>query len=396
MTFFNNRSGGPRGIARIGGALVLTALIGGAWWRSGGWNAPIGGARAYEGRSESVAREDSERLAIPVVIDTVREGALVLKVSATGQTEASARATIAPRVAGRIGATLVEEGDRVGRGRPLVRLDDREYALSVLEAKAELELALARYREMTLFDERTIDPTVREQRARAVRARTGLDSAQIALRRAELDLAGTTIAAPFRGQVANVLASPGEYVTAGQELLTLVTIDPIEVEVQVVESDLASVVKGYDAQVLLPAFPDTLFRGRIASINPVLDPETRTARVKVLLRNPEGHILPGMFSRVILDGRVSEDRVLVPVEALIERDGRTFVFVFEPLEDGRSGEGLAKWVYVTPGRSNGEFVELLKAEENPVVPGTLVITGGNTTLIHDARVRVAPGGPARP
>jgi hypothetical protein len=97
-----------------------------------------------------------------------------------------------------------------------------------------------------------------------------------------------------------------------------------------------------------------------------------------------------MFARVSLEGRSFENRVLVPEEAIVERDDRTLVFVFEPIPDGAVGEGFARWVYVTRGLSNDRYVELV-GHEGAEVPGagTLVVTEGNYTLVHDARVRIA-------
>jgi membrane fusion protein (multidrug efflux system) len=249
---------------------------------------------------------------------------------------------------------------------------------------------------MTLFDDRIEDPGVRRERAKAARARSGLDRAEAAVSRARLDLGNTALAAPFSGRIANVLVGPGEVVAAGEDLLTVVDLSPILVEVQIVESELRWLREGGTAEVRLPALPDMVLRGRIRSINPVVDPATRAARVTVILANPEGRILPGMFAEVKLEGRSFEDRVLVPEEAIVERDGRTLVFVFEPIHDGPPGEGSARWVYVTSGLSNDRFVELLEKEGTEVPgPGTLVVTAGNYTLIHDARVRIAGRGSDR-
>jgi HlyD family secretion protein len=328
--------------------------------------------------------------AIPVSVDTVRLGTLTLQVSATGQTEASDRATVAAHGTGRIVGLAAKESDAVRRGQVVVRLDAREYVLAVRQAEAELAEAESRYREMTLFDDRIEDPVVREERADAARAKSGLDRAEIVLGRARLDLAHTALTAPFAGRVANLLVDEGEYVGAGEEILSVVDVDPVLVEVQVVESELRWLEEGANAEIELVAFPDSVFHGRIRSINPVVDPETRTARVTVVLANPEGRILPGMFARVSLEGRSFEDRIMVPKEVIVERDDRKLVFVFESIPDGPHGEGLARWVYVATGMSNDRYVELVESAETELPqPGTLVIAGGNYTLIHDARVRIA-------
>lgn len=377
---------------RIWAGLVVLGLL---WMEGPRWRSD---ADASSEREESAgastgegpeARPGEAGLAIPVTVDTVRHGTLTLTVSATGQTEASDRAPVAARAGGRIETLFVTEGDLVARGQVLARMDPREHLLAVRQAEADVAEAEARFRETTLFDDRIEDAGIRKERARAARVRSGLDRAEIALSRARLDLSSTALRAPFSGGVADVIVDEGEAVAAGEDLLSVVDVDPILVEVQVVERELRWLEPGGHAEITLPAFPDTVLSGRIRSINPVVDPETRTVRVTVVVPNPEGRVLPGMFARVGLEGRRLEDRVMVPEEAIVERDERTLVFVFEPIPDGAPGEGLARWVYVAAGLSNGRYVELVDTEEtDPPPPGALVITDGSYTLIHDARVRI--------
>lgn len=375
-------------------ALVAMAAARARWKPGGGATEP---SRA-EGASLSGARYDDadpgapadDVLAVPVEVDTVRRGSLEIRVSATGQTEAFRRAMVAPRIPGRITDLRVAESDRVEGGQVVVRLDDREALLTVRRAEAGRAEAEARFREMTLFDDRIEDPVIRRDRAEAARARSGLESADVEARRARLALADIALTAPFAGRVANLRVQRGDVVGAGEEILTVVDLASIRVEVQVVESELRRIHEGGGAEVRLPALPDTVLRGRIRSINPVVDPGTRTARVTVVLANPDSAILPGMFARVSLEGRSFLNRVLVPGEAVVERDGRSLVFVFEPVPEGPPGAGRARWMYVTTGLSNDRWVELVAGEGTAIPePGTLVVTTGNYTLIHGARLRIA-------
>jgi multidrug efflux pump subunit AcrA (membrane-fusion protein) len=109
-----------------------------------------------------------------------------------------------------------------------------------------------------------------------------------------------------------------------------------------------------------------------------------------MVPNPDGLILPGMFARVVLEGRIFAGRLLVPKEAVIERDGRTLVFAFDALDTGVPGAGLAKWTYVTVGLANDKEVEIVEGDAStPLGIGTIVLTGGHLTLVHDARIRLA-------
>jgi RND family efflux transporter MFP subunit len=323
-------------------------------------------------------------VAIPVKGVAAVRDTLVVSVNAAGQAEGWKKTVIVAQVAGRITSLPVRENDAVGPGRPLLGLDAAEYGLAVEEAQADLRQAQANYREATLLNDEIADARVRADREAFARSKSGLDASEVRLRKAQLDLSRTHIAAPFAGRVASLKVVPGQWVRAGDELMTVVALDPIRVEVQVLESEVGFLTPGRQARVSFAAFP-TPFTGTVATINPMVESGTRTARVTVVVPNPQGRILPGMYARVSLEAQRFADRVLVPRSAVLERDRRTMLFVY----DGQGSQGLAKWRYVTTGLQNDSVVEIVpNAETDSVRPGEIVLTEGHYTLIHDARVRL--------
>lgn len=326
----------------------------------------------------------STDVAIPVKGVAAVRDTLVVAVNAAGQAEGWKKAVVVAQVAGRVSALPVRENDAVQSGQLVVGIDAAEYGLAVEEAQANLRQAQAAYREATLLDEEIQNPAVRAERAAFARSKTGVDAAEVRLRKAQLDLSRTRIGAPFGGRVASLKVVPGQWVRAGDELMTVVSLDPIRVEVQVLESEVGFLSAGRHARVSFAAFPEP-FTGTVQTINPVVESGTRTARVTVVVPNPQGRILPGMYARVSLEAQRFADRVLVPRSAILERDRRTMLFVF----DGQGGRGLAKWRYVTTGLQNDSLVEIVPSEEtDSVKPGEVVLTEGHYTLIHDARVRL--------
>ena len=325
-------------------------------------------------------------VAIPVQGTPAVRGDLVMSVSAAGQAEAWQKTVLVAQVNGRIVSLGVREGDGVGRGQTVVGLDGAEYALAVEEAQAALADAQNKLREATLFDDRIPDPSVRADRQAAARVRSGVEAAEVRLRRARLDLTRIRTSSPFAGRVASLKVVPGQWVRQGDELMTVVDLDPIKVEVQVLESEIAHLTPGRTANVSFAAFPGEAFTGRVQTINPIVESGTRTARVTVLVNNPGGRILPGMYARVSLQAQRYADRVLVPRSSILERDRRSMLFVYEP----GSADGLAKWRYVTTGLQNETMVEILSqgVETDSVKAGEIVLTEGHYTLIHDARVRL--------
>ena len=353
-------------------------------------------APAGDPSSVSASQTFAADVTIPVEGASVVRETLTLGVSAAGEAEAWRRTVVSAQVGGRVVALPVRENAAVGAGQTLVALDPAEYQLAVEENEAALRDAEAKFQEMTLFDDRIPDAETRTQRETVARAKSGLDAAEVRLKRARLDLERARLGAPFAGRVASIQVVPGEWVGPGDELLTLVDLDPIKVEVQVLESEVGFLTAGGHAQVSFAAFPEKTFSGRIETINPLVESGTRTARVTVLVPNPDDRILPGMYARVSLDARRFADRVLVPRAAILERDRRDMLFVYEGDDRG----GRAKWRYVTTGLANDSLIEIVPSEEtDSVAPGEIVLIGGHYTLVHDARVRLvedAEGAGGRP
>ena len=187
-------------------------------------------------------------------------------------------------------------------------------------------------------------------------------------------------------QVAQASEAAGD-ASVEAELMTVVDLDPIKVEVNVLEAELGLLREGGRSAVRFAAFAGEVFEGRIETLNPVIDPEKRTGRVTVLLPNPGGRIKPGMYAEVSLAATSFPDRLLVPRAAIFERgEGtrRTMLFVYE--EDGL--DGRAQWRYVMTGHVNDRLVEVVPSEEGTVEPGEIVLVDGHHYLAHDTRVRL--------
>ncbi len=366
---------------------IVVALILGTYWRirRSDDTAPGGAGAAVPASATSAAGTFATNLAIPVGGAAARRGILVISVSAAAQAAAEKEARVTARVQGRVTRIGVWENQPVVGGALLLSIDSTEYALAVDRARAALTRAEASFQELTLFDDQIADPQVRLERDRVARAKSGLDEAKVELRQRELELARTEIRAPFAGRVASIRVVQGQIVQASDELLTVVDIHPIDVDVQVLESEVGYLAPGRGATVSFAAFPGEQFSGTIATINPVVEEDTRTARVTVRVPNRDGRVLPGMYARVSMEAREFPDRLLVPRSAILERDRRTMLFVYE----GEGQTGLAKWRYVRTGLMNDSLVELIADPDvDRVEPGEIVLTDGHYTLIHDATVRL--------
>lgn len=337
---------------------------------------------AASGSASASGGSGGRAVALPVVATAARDGDLVLAVTTTGQIRSDALLTLTADVAGTVQAVLVRPGQRVTKGQPLLRLDPYPFELAEREARTALEEAQQRFDETVIPDSivsgRGPTPEIR----RALSLKHGIESAKVKLDRARFERQRATILAPITGTVDRIDLAPGARVSAGQTVATVVDLQHLRIEAQVLEHDLPLVRVGGDASVTSAGAPGRAIQGRVDALLPVVDSTTRAGRAIIRLQG-DGVLRPGMYADVRLEATRLPKRRLVPAPAVIERDGRPLVFVVR--------EGRAQWVYITPGRSNGVDTEVLpdsSSGEIPVQVGDEVIIDGHLTLTHDAPVRV--------
>jgi RND family efflux transporter MFP subunit len=367
--------------------IILAGLAGGVWWRLRPEPEEESDSAELSEEAgevvESVQQQFSTELPQPVTGVAAVQDTLWISVTAKGRAEAIRETKITARTSGIVVSVPVRENQAVRSGQLMVRIDTTEYALEVAARFAALQKARADYQTRVIGDDALEDEEVRARRDRLARAITGLDEAEVAHRRAVLDLEKTSVRAPFGGRIADLKVVPGQFVPEGEELLTVVDIDPIKVAVQVLGTEVVYLDEGRSATLEFTPFPGQPFTGRIETINPIVDATTNTARVTVLIDNPDGRIFPGMYAEADLEAQKFPDRRIVPRTAILEAtDGRPYLFV---VEDGR-----AKWHYVIPGLNNDLLVELLDNTEYPdrPEPGEIVLVDGHQFLTHDAAVNV--------
>jgi HlyD family secretion protein len=336
---------------------------------------------------------------------------------ATGHLTPWREAGVSPEASGLVRERLVDEGTRVQEGQALLRLDSRDQELELEEAASELLRAQIDYASKRVggLNSESPDSALLERARRAFeQAReayeagtltleefqmarrahdadvlrsgsrrneveavlSGLEQAEQRVRRAELALSRMTVRAPFAGRIANLEVEEGQRVGVGETVLTLLDDARMKVTVNVLEADIVGLRKDAVARVRVPALGDTVLTGRIWSVNPSVDRETGTGRVTVEVPNTGGTLLSGLFAYVQLESGRLQDRMVVPAEAVLVRQGRDLVFV---VKDGR-----AQWTYVTTGRRSGGLVEIL----DPLQPGDSLAVAGHHALSHDARVTV--------
>jgi membrane fusion protein (multidrug efflux system) len=341
------------------------------------------GANTAAAETPGEEAASNSKVSLPVVGAEVRKGDLVLSINTTGQVRSQAVANLKAEVSGTIDRVMVTPGQRVTKGQPLVTLDRRPFDLNVSEMEAAVAEATVRFNDNVVPDSVVTGKAIPADRREIARVRSGLLAAEVRLERAKLDRERATIEAPFSGVVDRIEVAPGERVSAGESVATVVDVSDLRVEASVLEHDMPLLRVGGDAAVLSPAAGASV-HGTISAILPLVDSITRAGRAVVRVPPAAAAALrPGMYADVKLESSRLANRILVPTRAVIEREGRPLVFVVR--------NGRAQWTYVTPGLTNGTDTEILPdsvSGQIPVAVGDTVLIEGHLTLTHDAPVRL--------
>ena len=346
------------------------------------------------------AEEKKEAIvAAPVVVARAAVSDVEDRIGGTGELAAPDRAAIAAEVDGRITEVRVDEGSKVAAGALLLEIDPEKRRLDADSARAQLRDAEASFvvaqreyeRAKALHDQGIASDSLLDLRGTELsRAEARRDTSAAQRGVAEKLLRDASVRAPFAGLVAKREVSRGDYVRPGQALLEVVALDPIEVEFTVAERDSARVVLGQAVEVSVAPYPDERFLGEVSAVSPVIDPRTRTMRVKARIPNADGRLRPGLFARTDLGVAKRSGAVFVPVEAVLQRaDGQV---LFTVGADERVKRVVVKTGVEREGRI--EITEGLAGDASVVVRGHTALVDG--VLVsrknEDAAPAAAPPG----
>ena len=312
----------------------------------------------------------------------VKPAALRHEVRAVGTlgTDERSLVHIAARVAGRLDRLYLNfTGESIRRGAPLYAI----YSPDLVASGREYALALENLARARAGGDAGYIGSA-ESLARAARARLslwGLDGDQIdrlagagGTRPAEVDL---VVRSPATGTVLEKKVVQGQYVTEGQDLYLLADLSTLWLSARIYEHELAAIKVGQEAAVTFPAYPGREVRGRIRFIDPVVDPATLTAGVRVELTNPDGLLKPGIFANARLEADLGR-RLAIPKTAVLDTGVRQVVYV-------QVAPGRFAGREVRLGQTAGDLVEVVSG----LSPGEQVVTAAN--FLIDSQSQLATG-----
>ena len=274
-------------------------------------------------KEEVVAKAPAPPVAVPLA--AVQEAPAPDVLTLTGLITADQRSEVTADTQGKVLAVLVERGQRVKMGQPVVQLDVRNAALSAREAQANLESARAQKqlaeeeckRAQTLLDKGAI--TRSEYDRQSTQCTSTLQQVSAAQARADMiskSVSDGLVRAPFDGQVTEKSVAPGEWVAPGRTLFTLVDDDPLKIELSVPEAAVRAIQKGQKVDVTAIARPGKTYTARITRIGGEIG-KTRALIAEATL-DPQSDLVPGMFAEAhVTIGETPKP--VVPRTALVQR-----------------------------------------------------------------------------
>jgi Cu(I)/Ag(I) efflux system membrane fusion protein len=194
-----------------------------------------------------------------------------------------------------------------------------------------------------------------------------------------------TLRSPVNGIVLDKSVIQGQRFMAGEMLYQIADLSRVWVLADVFEQDLATIHRSQTATIQIEAYPDKVFRGEVTFIYPTINPETRTASVRIELPNPQGLLKPAMYGKVEFVSTQGKDRVLaVPESAVL--DAGTTQSVLMDLGEGRFEPRLVKL-----GKHANDYVEVLDG----LKAGEMVVVKANFLIDAESNLKAALSGFAR-
>ena len=369
------------------GQLAVIAVLGGAGY--GGWyawkeghlhRAPYVGeyAARYVPRPPGAPTPGAPTTAAPggrggpqapttVEVDTVRTGRVVETRDAVGTVRAFESITVTAKVPGVVQEIAFGEGQIVNANDVLVRLDSDERRADIETAVAETRRAVAQRDELNTRLERAValrrsgagtEAVVADLTAQVKGLESAIAAAEARRRAAEARLEDLVIRAPFGGRLGTRSVSLGAYVSPGTRITTLDDLTKVRLDFAVPENLLDQLNPGQVVRARSAAFGERLFDGKVALIDPRIEPTTRSVRLTAEFENKDEALKPGMFLSVAIEVSNKENAVVVPEEAVVSEGLRHVVFL---VKDGkierrviRIGQRQAARVEVVEGLQPGE------------------------------------------
>ncbi len=311
------------------------------------------------------------------------------KMKASGSLRAIKGVNVTSEIAGLVRTIQFIPGANVKKDELLVKLnDDAEVAqLNALVAAADIA-KITYERDKAQFEVHAVSKQTLDNDAASLKGAIAQVEQQKAV------VAKKIILAPFTGRLGISSVNPGQYLNPGDPIVTLQTLDPIYVDFYLPQQALKQIAKGQAVTITSDTYPNQVFKGKITTINPLVDVATRNVQVEATVSNPKQILLPGMFATVDVSTGKPQQYLTLPQTAISFNPYGEIAYIIKENDSQKDKNGnlikdkagkpilVAHQTFVKVGETRGDQVAVLSG----IKPGDIVVTSGQLKLKNGSTV----------
>jgi membrane fusion protein (multidrug efflux system) len=307
---------------------------------------------------------------MPVEVAQVERKGVSEKFDAVGTIEAIEEITVVSEINAMVVNIPFTEGSQIRKGELIAQLDDSQLAAEFSSAEALHAQSLATYnRVKKVVEQKAGTPQDLDDALASLK----VSEANLKLAQARLDK--SRIVAPFDGMIGSRKVSVGSFLRTGDAITELANLNEIRVNFSAPERFLAELKRGSEVIVFSPVYPGHEVKGKIIAIEPIIDSDTRTARIVAKVSNPGQKFRPGMSANVSVVLSQRPEALTIPTEAVFANGNQSFVYIV-------NADSTVAPAPVTLGTQLSDVVEVVSGLQQ----GMQIITAGHQKLFPGAKV----------
>ncbi len=282
-----------------------------------------------------------------------------------------------PEMAGTLYRVYVKEGQQVSKGQLLASIDDGGLSSQLAQLRTQAELAKTTFERQKRLWEQNIGSEIQY-----LQAKTQYEAQQSAVKQLESQVGKSSIRAPFSGIVDNIIKDQGTVVSPGpgSEVFRIVNLSDMYIDVEVPESHLPNVTVGKVAEVYFPVLGESITT-QVRQTGNFINPSNRSFSVEIPVPNKNGKVKPNLTAKVKINDYTNENAILIPQSVVSENaEGEQYVYLISE----ENGEVMAKKSIITPGKTQGDYLEVLEG----ISSGSQVIVEGARRVRDGQKVQV--------
>ncbi|WP_452220190.1 efflux RND transporter periplasmic adaptor subunit [Lacinutrix salivirga] len=283
-----------------------------------------------------------------------------------------------PEYSGILSRVYVKEGQKVSKGQTLAKIEDGGLSQQLAQTQIQANLAKTTFeRQQRLWNQKI------GSEIQYLQAKSNYEAQAEVVNQIKEQISKTIVRAPFSGTIDDVITDQGSMVGAGQtQLMRIVNLDDMYIETEVPERYITDVKKDKAVEVMFPVLGKTI-QSKIRQAGSFINPANRTFKVEIAVPNKDKDIKPNLTARLKINDYTNEDAILIKQSIISENaNGEQYVYVIEGKKE--NGEGTAKRVIIETGKTQGDFIEVLKGiDDNAelIEEGARSVKDGQTVKI---------------